>query len=710
LEIGVDVGGTFTDVVAVDSVDEVYFTTKVPTRAGRPADGILFATLEVLRLAGASTEAVSRFVHGTTIGTNAVLERSAPPVAILATEGFEDVLEIGRLRRSRLYDMNMDAETPVFLSPRRYRRGIRERVDARGDVIHELDEEHAEAVVRALIDSYRVESFAVCFLHSYKNPDNELAMRKVIHRIDPDLSVSLSSEVDPMFREYERTVVTAFDAYLRPSIKSYLEDLVAMLREAGISAPIHVMRSNGGVASAQLVARRPVSVLLSGPAAGTLGGSFAAREAGIPDAITIDIGGTSADVALIEHGRPLTASEGSIGTYPLRVPMIDITTIGAGGGSIAVAGGSGRATVGPESAGADPGPACYGRGGRLPTVTDASVVLGYLNPNYVGGGRIKLDVDAAHAAVATFADALGFEIPEAADGIHRIVNSSMAEAIRMVSIKRGHDPRKFALVVLGGGGAVHGGRLAAELDIRKMIVPPSPGVLSAQGLLLASVIHGANQSLITRAEAADPHELEMVYGKLERDVSAMMESDGAPLDEVQVLRTVDVRYVGQSYTLEVAIGRPCDRATINACVDDFHAKHRDVYGHDQAGVQVELVNFKVVQTWDFPERRTARAYGADGGTSARPASRSAFFSELGGFVDTPILGRNDLAAGDSVEGPAIIEQADTTLVVYPGHRAAADDAGNLVVSIRSAPPRAEGQAAQPARHDAHLTKPGRGLM
>lgn len=679
ISVGVDVGGTFIDVVAADWEERRYTTTKAPTTPSHLAEGVVNATLTALDLARARPGDVSRFVHGTTIGTNAVLEQSSSPVGILATAGFEDVLEIGRLRRTQLYDLEMDAETPIFLAPRRYRKGIRERIDAAGQVVLELDEAHAESVVRDLVDE-GVKSFAVCFLHAYRNPIHERRVRAVIGRVGAQLSVSLSSEVDPMFREYERTVVTAFDAYLRPVIQNYLGELAVKLRHAGITAPLQIMQSRGGIASAGFVASRPVTVLLSGPAAGTIGGSFAAERSGVKDVITIDIGGTSADVALVEGGRPLIASEGKIDVHSLRIPMIDITTIGAGGGSVAWIDSGGRARVGPNSAGADPGPAAYGRGGTKPTVTDASLILGYLNPDYFAAGKVSLDTNAARRAVGEFAQRLGVTTVQAAEGIHRIVNANMADAIRLVSVKRGFDPRRFSLVVLGGAGGIHGGRLATEVGMSTILVPALPGVLSAVGLLVASVEHGRNRPFAARADQAEPQDLELVYQELEAELATVMEGEGVLSGTASTSRSVEMRYVSQSYEIDVPVGQRIDLEELAAAATRFNDQHERQYGHKNPGASVEIVNLKVVQSWPLPRPTFGATSRADREESLVPTLREAYFAELGGYVKTPVYARHQITAHQELQGPTIIEQADTTVIIYPGHRGVVDEAGNILIS------------------------------
>jgi N-methylhydantoinase A len=680
ISIAIDIGGTFTDVVAADLQTGAYHTVKVPTTPHKLVEGVLAGVVGALSAAGATAGDVERFVHGTTIGTNAVLERKGATTAILTTEGFEDVLEIGRLKRTRMYDLFTDAETPVFLAPKRRRRGVRERMSSNGEVITPLDEGQASTVVREMSEKQKAQAFAVCFLHSYRNPSHERRMREIIQTLDASVAVSISAEVDPMFREYERTVVTAFDAYLRPVIEHYVSELKGGLRNAGILCSVQIMQSRGGIASAEQVEMRPVSVLLSGPAGGVVGGRFAGQRSGFDNLITLDVGGTSADVSLIESGKPLLSMEGRIDTYPLRTPMVDVTTIGAGGGSIAWVDPSGGFRVGPQSAGADPGPACYGRGGEDATVTDASVVLGYLNPDYFAGGSLRLDAEASHRAVARFGERIGLSPMQAAAGIHRVINSKMADAIRLVSIRRGYDPRQFALTLLGGAGPVHGGRLAAELSIPDIVLPPVPGVLSALGLLVASVEHDDVETVTMPVDSAEPAQLEEVFARLERRVERRMRAEGVPAGAATSVRSADMKYVGQSYTLNVVMEGSVDERAVDKSAAQFHAIHQRIYGHSNPRGPVEFVSLRLVQVWPLPRPEFRAALDAQSRKHVSQSSRRAYFDEVGDYVDTPVYQRSEIGQREIV-GPAIVEQPDTTLVLYPGQTARGTASGNVLISV-----------------------------
>jgi len=673
VQIGVDIGGTFTDIVALDRAGRLALT-KVPSTPKDLLEGIGAAVTRVLALAGARPGDVERFIHGTTVATNAILEQKGAVTAILTTEGFEDVLELGRMKRSRMYDLAMDPEVPTFLAPRRRRVGIRERLDARGGVLVALDEDAVRRAVPAL-RAQAVQAIAVCYLFSFVNPAHERRTREIVAELAPEISVSLSSDVDPTFREYERLCVTAFDAYLGPVVKRYLAGLADTLRALGVPGLPLIMRSRGGIVSAALAAQQPVTLFLSGPAGGVIGAAFAAERSGVRDFVSLDMGGTSNDVAVVRDGTPLLATEGAIGPYPVRTPMVDVNTIGAGGGSIAWIDAAGGLRVGPRSAGADPGPACYGRGGDEATVTDASVVLGYLNPARFAGGTVPLDAAAAECAVAAVGRRLGVDPVAAAAGIHRVVNARMADQIRLVTIKRGYDPRQFSLVVLGGAGPVHGAALAAEMGMAEVLVPEAPGVLAAFGLLAAAIEHHHARTLQARADAADLDAVNRCLAELDAAGRRRMREEGVPDDQVRVAYTADMRYVGQAYELEVPIAVPVTRERTPEVLAAFHAVHERVYGYARAQQPVEFVNFRAVHTYPLPRPTVSPAAG-DTGTlaDARLGERRAYF---GAFVPTAIYERARLPRGARLDGPAIVEQGDTTTVIPPGVTALVDAAGNL---------------------------------
>jgi N-methylhydantoinase A len=685
LNIGVDIGGTFTDVVALDTASGELLCAKVNTTPPELFRGFFQAIDKVLALGSASYTGVARIAHGTTVATNAIVEAKGARIGILVTEGFEDTLAIGRQKRSEMYDVFLSAETPVFLAPRRRIFGVRERLYPDGAVDVPLDDHRVARAVDTLVNTHGVDAIAVCYLFSFANPRHEERTRDLILERHPGVPVSLSSSLDPRFREYERLCLTAFDAYLRPVVERYVREISGELKKKGIGGRFHIMNSRGGITTDESVVNSTVSTVLSGPAAGVVGSVFFAKLCGLEDLITLDIGGTSCDIALVEKGKPLLSSEGKIGKYPLRQPMLDIDTIGAGGGSIAWTDGGGALRVGPGSAGANPGPACYGSGGEQPTVTDATLVLGYLDPDYFAGGSVALSRSRAEEAIKKHvAGPLGLDLTTAAQGIHTIVNNNMADEIRLVSVFRGYDPRKFSLVAVGGAGPVHACRLAQQTNIRRVLVPPNPGVLSAFGLLVANLDHQVSRTYRVEAAMADLRDLAAAFQGLEAGCRREMDRDWMPGAEVAERRSVEMRYAGQSYELELPFPPgPVDAGAVSGVVESFHRAHERVYGHRDAGHLVDFVTLRVIfsqappQLWTPPE-------GELGGADPAPAQkgvRQAHFTEYGGYVDTPVYAREALKPGMELTGPAIVEQADTTTVVYPAVRARMDRYGNLLMEV-----------------------------
>jgi N-methylhydantoinase A len=679
--IAVDIGGTFTDICCLSEQDGRLLTwTKEPSTREDPVVGVVRGVRRMLREAGLPPSGVTRLLHGTTVGTNAVLERKGARIGLLMTEGFEHTLELGRGSRADMYRLDPEPETPGFLVPGRRRRPVRERIAFDGEIILPLDEAALRDAVADLVDGERIEALAICYLFSFVDPAHELRTAEIVQEMHPNLPVSMSHAVDPLFREYERVCMTAFDAYLRPVMTGYLDRLSRALREAGVHCDVLTMQSRGSLASTRAAAERPFTTLLSGPAAGVVGARRVATEAGSTDCITLDMGGTSADIALIADDKPLTTPAGRIEQFPLRTPMVDINTIGAGGGSVAWLDDGGGLRVGPRSAGADPGPACYGRGGDQATVTDASVVLGYLSPDHFAGG-IALDPGAAHRAVETLARRLGLSVLETAAGIHRIINARMADEIRLVSLRRGFDPRRFTLVLFGGGGPVCGWSVARELEIGTALVPFAPGALCAYGLISAAVEYDEAVTLKILARAADPDRLEAAYERLHEVGSRRLREDGIAATDVVASRFADMRIFGQSYELQVPVSAPVTPAAVDAAIAAFIDLHRRVYGHVNDQGQVEIVNLRMTHGHVI-DRDPRRPVFVPPGI-ARPApARHCYFAEAGGMTETRILGRDAMAPGLVVEGPAVIHQLDTTTVVGPGCSCRADDGGNLILSIR----------------------------
>ncbi len=675
-QIGVDIGGTFTDVVCRLGDGTLKFV-KLPTTRRDESQAVLQSIALMAKEWGVQPADIARFTHGTTVATNAVLERKGARIGIITTAGFRDVLEIGRQMRHQMYSVVLEPETPSFLAPGARRKEVPERVAADGSVLVPLDE---DAVRRAADDLVRdgVEAIAICFLFSFRNPAHEKRAREIVRAAHPDLEIAVSHEVDPAFREYERTVVTAFDAYVKPVIDRYLARLERGLAGGGVQAPLQVMQSRGGLMVSEVARQRPVRLFLSGPAAGVIGARMAGSSAGIDDLITVDIGGTSCDIALISKGKALIRSDGVIDGYPVRVAMVDVNSIGAGGGSIAWIDRGGGLRVGPHSAGSEPGPACYGRGGDQPTVTDASVVLGYVNPDYFAGGSLKLQPELAHRVIADkVAKPLGLTLEQAALGIHRVLNAQMAEGIRLVSIRQGLDPRKFALLPLGGGGAVHATALARDLNITRVVVPRTPGVLSAAGLLAAPVEHEVSAAFGRAVDDTTVAEIRQALAALDKECARLMAKERLDGAAVTVHYLADVCYVGQSYTLEVPL-RLDQNEPLKLLYDDFLLNHDRVYGH-ATRVPARIVNLRSVHQAGGLDRVDGAGY-APGGGKPQKGMRKVLVAGAAGFLQAAIYDRAALPPGFAFRGPAIVEQTDTTTLVEPDWSGTVDPAGNLILT------------------------------
>jgi N-methylhydantoinase A/oxoprolinase/acetone carboxylase beta subunit len=674
VEIGVDIGGTFTDVVCRGD-DGALRLVKIPTTRGNPSAGVREALDLMRRDWSVSPADIARFVHGTTVATNAVLEAKGAKIGLITTKGFRDVLEIGRQMRRAMYDLMLRPEAAGFLAPGHLRKEVRERVTADGTVLMPLDEASVERAV-AELKAEGVIAIAVSLLFSFLEPAHERRIREIIERLAPDMMVSLSSDVDPAFREYERTCVTAFDAYLKPVVDRYLASMERDLAAAGLAAPLQIMQSRGGIASSRIARRRPVRLFLSGPAAGVIGGLEVGRALSLGDLITIDVGGTSCDIALVSGGEPLIRSEGEIAGYAVRVPMVDVNAIGAGGGSIAWLDDADALRVGPHSAGSEPGPACYDRGGDDPTVTDASVLLGYIDPTYFAGGSLTLVPERARSAIwRKIADPLGIPIETAALGVHRVVNAQMAEAIRLISIGRGIDPRGYTLVPLGGAGPLHATALAQELGIARIVVPLHPGVLSAAGLLHAPIEHEVSTAFPRALAAVTWSEVRDALAALDRDCAELMRSEGIPSERCQVAYSADVCYVGQSYHLEIPLS-PAATEPLVVLYRDFRAAHDRVYGHG-ADAPARIVNLRTIHRSAAAGSQPA-AYAPTDRSDKPP--RRILTADSGGFVDADVYDRRSLAPGVCFPGPAIVEQGDTTTLIEPGWRAEVARNGALVLS------------------------------
>jgi N-methylhydantoinase A/oxoprolinase/acetone carboxylase beta subunit len=689
--VGVDIGGTFTDIVCTGSDGSLRLMKRATTR-GDPAAAVRDAVAAMRADWGVDPAAIVRFVHGSTVATNAVIERKGARTGIITTAGFKDVLEIGRQMRHRMYDLLPQPETPVFLAPGARRKEVRERIAAGGGVVVPLDEDDVRRAAAELAAN-GVQAVAVVFLFSFINPAHERRAREIVAAEHPQLAVSLSSEVDPAFREYERTAVTAFDAYLKPVVADYIARMDRDLAAAGVSAPLQIMQSRGGISAAANAAQRPVRLFLSGPAAGVVGGVAVGRSAGAADLITVDIGGTSCDIALVSGGEPLVRAEGVIDGYAVRVPMVDVTAIGAGGGSIARLDDAGALRVGPQSAGSEPGPACYGRGGEEPTVTDASLVLGYLDPDYFAGGTLRLDPERARAALGPLAARMSTSVELAALGIHRVLNAQMAEALRLVSIGRGIDPRGYALLPLGGAGPIHAAALAAELGMSRIIVPPHPGVLSAAGLLAAPIEHEVSAAFPRPLAETEWSEVVAALARIDADCARLMAGENAAPDAVTVRHFADLCYIGQGYHLEIPL-RDDEPEPLAVLYRDFLAMHDRVYGY-AARVPARFVNLRAVHRVALPEPRPGVSPQPAGGRAAR--LRRVLIDAAAGFEIASVHDRASLAPGALIAGPAIVEQADTTTLVPSGWRCLSAPSANLLIEPIA-------RLRPDARHPAPITK------
>ena len=697
LRIGIDTGGTFTDVVAIDEATGEILTTKTPSTPHDPSVGVLDGIRKILRLAGhavsapaavVSRPAVAAVSHGTTVATNALLQERFPGLGLVTTEGFRHVLEIARQAVPRGYGNSYFWVKPDRIVPLHLVREVPERLNFRGEVLRPFGEAAAVEVARWFREN-GIDSIGVSFIHAYANPEHEQRMRAVLEREHPGAHVSISSEVLPEYREYERTVTTLVDAFVKSRVAAYVGAIQSRLdAELGAGVPFYVMKSNGGVISAREVAAQPITTILSGPAAGALGASLLAKAAGVDRVLTADAGGTSTDVCLVEHGEPGLTTDGAVGRFPVKVPMIDIVTVGAGGGSVAWIAPDGGLKVGPRSAGADPGPLCYGRGGAEPTVTDAHLLLGRIPPRLLGG-EIPLVLERAREGIAALSARLGLEPARAAEGILEIAAWNQANAIQQVSVKRGLDPRDYALVAFGGSGPLLAGRLVDLLHLRAALIPLSPGNVSAFGLLTVDLKNDYVQTFVQRHDRLDYAMVNAHLVRLEGLARAALAAEGFAEHEIRVGRSVDLRYFGQAW--EVAVELPpgeIDEQSAAVAAQRFHEAHEQRYGYsyrratergatDRQGM--EWVNLRVTGIGPIVRPKLRERPPGDGRPArALTGTRTVIFAEKS--VECPVYERTLLAPGDALNGPAIIEEYGATTVVYPGQHIEADRFGNLILT------------------------------
>ncbi|MEV7036718.1 hydantoinase/oxoprolinase family protein [Amycolatopsis sp. NPDC051061] len=662
MRIGVDIGGTFTDLCAVDGTG-IAAVGKVLTTHDEPARAVEEGLAALLADAGIDAEDVEQVVHGTTLVTNALIERKGSRTALLATTGFRDVLEMRREHRYELYDLHI--ELPAPLVPRHLRFDVPERILADGSVLAPLDETYVVRLGRELVDR-GVEAVAVCFLHAFTNPAHERRAAELLAEVAPGLRVALSSDVVPEIREFERTSTTVANVYVQDLTERYLRDLERRLRRLGIAGTPHIMLSNGGLATVDTAARHPIRILESGPA----GGALAAATLGPDDLLAFDMGGTTAKLCLIAGGAPLVTHQFEVDRkyrllpgsgLPVQVPVTDLIEIGVGGGSIARIDALGLLTVGPDSAGSEPGPVCYGRGGTEPTVTDADLVLGYLDPDYFLGGGMKLDAAAARAVIETgIAGPLGVSVEEAAWGIHTSVNEDMANAARVHAVERGQDPAKLPMYTFGGAGPVHGVGVARALGAPSVVAPPAAGVLSAAGFLTAPLAFDFVRSARAAVHELAWEQVDALFAEMEAQGAALLAKSG--VDEVTHRRIAEMRYAGQGYEIRVPVRGGRWPETL---IDEFTATYRALYRRTGPEVGVEVLNWRVVSSGPKPDVTLRLAATATTG-DAHKGTRKAYFPSVGGFVDTAVFDRYLLTPGERVDGPAIVEERESTVVVPPG--------------------------------------------
>jgi N-methylhydantoinase A len=691
IRVGIDTGGTFTDVVAVDEDTGAVATTKTPSTPHDPAEGFMAGVHKVLGALGLTGDAVTAVSHGTTVATNRLLEGRVDGLGFVTTEGYRHLLEIARQSVPDGYGNSYFWVKPPRIVPADLVRTVGGRLGPDGREIRPFDEDDAVAAARFLRE-HGVTSVGVCFLHSYAEPKHERLMRDVLQREHPDATVSISSDVLREYREYERSVTTLVDAAVKPHIRSYVASLAERLDRLtdGRRLPFYVMRSNGGVLSADEVVRQPISTVLSGPAAGALGAAVVAGNAGVRSVVTLDGGGTSTDVAVVVDGRPALTTEGTVGAYPCKIPMIDVVTVGAGGGSVAWVSPEGTLKVGPRSAGADPGPICYGRGGIEPTVTDAHLVLGRIPPHLLGG-EIPLDVDAARAGLTRLGDRLGLGLDEVAAGILEVSVWNQANALRQVTVSRGLDVRDFTLVTFGGSGSLLACRLLDVLGLRAVLVPPDPGNLSAYGLLTVDVRSDYVRTYVRRDSALDAREADRLLAHLAAQADAALEREGFSPPQRTFVRTADLRYYGQAFEVPVQIpDGELDRALADAVVARFHDAFHALYGYDFADdprQQVEWVNLRVSGIGPIRPPAVREIAPGKGAAAARTGERPARFE--GERSPTPTYARARLGAGDVVQGPSVLEEFGSTVPVHPGFRAAVDRFGNVLLTRQTHEERAQ---------------------
>ncbi len=692
--VSIDVGGTFTDLIALDEETGELVNIKVPSTPKKPADGVIQAFQLLPK--NVQLRKISVITHATTIAVNALLgqlQLKIPKVASISTKGFRDVLEIGRQHRHELY--NLFIQKPRLLIPRQLRYEVNERISAQGEILEPLDKTEVQTLAEEL-KQQDIKAVALTLLFSHVNPKHEREAEDILTEALPEIFVSTSSKIAPEHREYERTSTTVVNACLIPIVASYLNNLASRVRKLGVTAPFCVMRSDGGLATSETVVEKPVCMVESGPAAGVIASSFYGEELGIKNLLSFDMGGTTAKAGIVQEGKPEVVMEyevaGKIHSgrivkgsgYPVRFPFIDLAECSAGGGTIAWTNTGGVLRVGPISAGADPGPACYAKGGENPTVTDANLLLGRLNPEYMLGGKVHLTADLSRKAIEKeICNKIDLKLEEAATGIIKIVNSQMAKILRIVSVERGYDPRKFVLTSFGGAGPMHACALAEELHISKIVVPPNPGLFSAYGLLSANFTCSLVQALMETAEQIEVSDLEKTFDVLHMRAVKTITSQGVKQKNMKSSRQLDMRYLGQGYELTVPVSYPLTIRDFPQVVESYHRKHKAIYGYAREEAPLEIVNARLtaVGVVKKPKMRKQKPYGKNPPKEVLLTRRHVFFEKYETFEEAPIYIREKLRCKNSFSGPAVIEQYDATTVVYPGWEAEVDGFGNIVLTF-----------------------------
>jgi len=678
--IGIDVGGTFTDFTIIDeTLGEVKFH-KVPSTPHDPSEAIERGISDLLSQHRIAAADISHVGHGTTVATNLIIERKGAPVGLITTRGFRDILEIGRQTRPHLFDYAVGK--PPVLVPRRHRLEVDERIDAQGQVRVALDEQGVRDAALALRDA-GIEAVTICFLHAYGNPAHEQRARDIVREVMPQAYISVSSEVLPEFREYERLSTTVLNAAVGPRMARYLDRFLDRVKGLGIAHDPFTIHSNGGLMSAGSVRQFPVRTCLSGPAAGVVGAAAVGRAIGYSDLVTFDVGGTSTDVSLIAAGRPLFTSNRQVAGYPVKTPMVDIHVIGAGGGSIAWMDDAGSLKVGPHSAGAVPGPVGYARGGTEPTITDAEISLHRLNPEVLLKGRMPVDAEGARRVIRERVGApLGLSLEDAAEGIIRIANANMSRAIRAVSTERGYDLSRFALYAYGGAGPLHAVEVAEECGIATVIVPQEPGTMCARGILLTDISFDFVRSLITQVDASTWPAVGQAFAELRRDALAWLASEHVAEDSRRCVCAIDARYDGQNFEVQVAMDEG-EGLALETFVQRFHAAHEREYGYQVAGRAIQIINCRLQAVGQVLKAPLAPARTDTTLADARTGSREVYHGKAHGWQATAVYDRDLLSAGTRIAGPAVIEEMSSTTVIGPTHQALVDTYGTLIISLET---------------------------